>query len=114
MPANSRVTQGPQNKDKADTTLGTSSRTVRPRGPGSQEHSRQENEVSARAEVGTGWVGGVAFRDQMPSSPGRSDLVSGQTHLRVLWLVQGLLISSRGSEKGARLGPCLGLQRLAT
>ena len=58
MPANSRVTQGPQNKDKADTTLGTSSRTVRPRGPGSQEYSGQENEVSARAEVGTGWTGG--------------------------------------------------------
>ena len=37
---------------------GRARRRARPRGPGSQEHSRQENEVSARAEVGMGWVGG--------------------------------------------------------
>lgn len=53
-------------------------------------------------------------RDQVPSSPGGSDLESGQTHLPVQRVVQGLLINPWGSEKGDGLGPSLGLQRHAT
>lgn len=63
MPANSRDTQGPQNKDKASLTphQGRAHRQARPGGPkpGSQEHPRQENEVSARAGVGTGVPSGT-------------------------------------------------------
>ncbi|XP_048070915.1 mannan-binding lectin serine protease 1 isoform X7 [Ursus arctos] len=55
MPANSRDTQGPQNKDKASLTphRGQAHRKVRPRGPkpGSQEHPRQENEVETEEQV---------------------------------------------------------------
>lgn len=63
MPANSRDTQGPQNKDKASLTphQGSAHRQVRPGGPrpGSQEHPRQENEVSARAGAVTGVPAGT-------------------------------------------------------
>ncbi|KAK2505092.1 hypothetical protein MC885_001254 [Smutsia gigantea] len=57
MPANSRDTQGPQNKDKASLTphrdkLTGKSGQQGPK-PVSQEHPRQENEVSARERVGT-------------------------------------------------------------
>lgn len=56
MPAQFKSHRDLQNKDKADTTLGTE--LAGESGQGDQaakEHSRQENEVSARAEVGMGW-----------------------------------------------------------
>lgn len=83
MPANSRDTQGPQNKDKASLTphRGQAHRKVRPRGPkpGSQEHPRQENEVSARAGVGMGALWRTrcqVARDGLTLSPGSLTCVS--------------------------------------
>lgn len=96
MPANSRDTQGPQNKDKASLTPHRDELTGKsgqggPK-PGSQERPRQENEVSARERVGMGAPQGPG-----PSSPGGSDLVSRQTHLHVQRVVQG------GSHQSLRL-----------
>lgn len=87
MPANSRDTQGLQNKDKASLTpphRGRAHRQVRQRGsrPGGQEQPGQHNEVSAKAGEGT-----VPFRRPIVKPQRGSDLVSRQTHLRVPWEV---------------------------
>ncbi|KAG8515842.1 Mannan-binding lectin serine protease 1, partial [Galemys pyrenaicus] len=74
MPANSRDTQGPQNKDKASLTphRGQAHRQVRLGGPrpGSQEYPRQENEALAHTvELNNmfGQIQSPGYPDSYPS-----------------------------------------------
>jgi hypothetical protein len=94
MPANSRDTQGPQNKDKASLTPHRgANRQVWQRGPkpGSQEKARQENEVSARAG-----------EDSMPSGGPGVKLEGLTLFLGILtcmscgWLARGRGVGSHG------------------